>query len=112
MSTSPATTDVEYWRGLVENQFDFLDLKSSRIFIPTDDWTRHLNRRTSLRATDLRMEKHFEAMNTPRLLVSNLLESFERCSPIPSQKNHIDTELLRISLDVMETRKLAGVPQG
>ena len=116
MSTSPAclgclTTDAQYLKELVDNKFDLLKLKNSRIFVPTDHWATRRPSRHLLRATDLKMEKHFHAIATPALLVDRLFSNFESCVPLhPITK--IDPELLRTSWDVMESRKLVHVPKG
>ena len=112
------TTDAQYWKELVDDKFDFLKLKNSRIFVPTDDWetTRSADRSSLLRATDLKMEKHFNAITTPVLLVDRLLSNFESCvatyPPHSMTNDKIDPELLQTSLDVMESRKLVYVPEG
>ena len=102
------TTDAQYLKELVDNKFDFLKLKTSRIFVPTDHWAARSGRHL-LRATDLKMGIHFNAIDTPALLVDCLLANFESCVYClhPTTNNMIDPELLRTSWDVMESRKLA-----
>jgi hypothetical protein len=56
------------------------------------------------------MEKHFNAIATPALLVDRLLSNFKSCVPTypphPMTNVKIDPELLRTSLDVMESRSM------